>query len=277
MRGFYADERADSKIWNRNSLLYNTIYLFFKKFEIIALRRANVIITLTYAARTWIDDFYKLNKPIDVIPCCADEKVYMKKDESVRKEYRSKLGLNDEFVLVYLGSLGSWYMLDEMLDFFKVLKSKKNNSKFMFVTNEPTSNIYQFSDVKNINRDDLIIFSSERKEISSYLSVADATIFFILPMFSKKGSSPVKHAEVLLSHLPLICNTKVGDVEQIVNESNTGYVVSEFSNIEYNNAIQFLDDLSKNEQIPNFDEAYYKYYSLEKGISLYKEIYLKLK
>jgi len=276
MRGFYADERADAKIWNRSSLLYNLIYSFFKKFEKIALKRANVTITLTYAAKTWIEDFYKLNKHIDVIPCCADENVYMKKDNTVREAYRAKLGLKEEFVLVYLGSLGSWYMLDEMLDFYCVLKSKKTDAKFIFITNEPVNNIYNLSDKKNIKREDLIIFSAERKEISSYLSIADATIFFILPMFSKKGSSPVKHAEVLLSHLPLICNNLVGDVEQIVNESNTGFVVKEFNTINYENAIIYIDKLIKKLEDSKYNEAYNKYYSLEKGVSLYKEIYHKL-
>ena len=37
-------------------------------------------------------------------------------------------------VLAYLGSLGSWYMLDEMLDFFKVYASHHADARFLFIT-----------------------------------------------------------------------------------------------------------------------------------------------
>ena len=34
MRGFYADERVDGKIWNRKNPIFNWIYSYFKKKEI---------------------------------------------------------------------------------------------------------------------------------------------------------------------------------------------------------------------------------------------------
>lgn len=276
MRGFYADERADSKVWDRSSTIYNFIYLFFKKFERIAIKRANVVVTLTYAAKEWIDEFYKLNKDIVVIPCCADEDVYVKKNKEIRLKYRDKLGLKDQFVLIYLGSLGTWYMLDKMLDFFKVLKVQKPDAKFLFISNEEPSYIINKCRIRDLREEDILINPSPRSEISSYLSVGDATIFFILPVFSKKGSSPVKHAEVLLSHLPLICNSQVGDVEQIVNQSETGYVVENFTEVDYLHAINKIDLLIAKENNSGYRTAYEEYYSLKKGISLYREIYTKI-
>ena len=50
---------------------------------------------------------------------------------------RAKLGINKEdFILLYVGSIGTWYILDEMLDFFISLSTKKLNAKFLFVTKE---------------------------------------------------------------------------------------------------------------------------------------------
>ena len=74
---------------------------------------------------------YQTNHP-KVIPCCTDENLFQSKNISDKRE---ELGIKkDDFILSYVGSIGTWYMLDEMLDFFKVLNEKKPNAKFLFIT-----------------------------------------------------------------------------------------------------------------------------------------------
>ena len=41
-----------------------------------------------------------------------------------RRDVRKEFGWGDEPVLVYSGSLGSWYRLGEMLDFFEVARTE---------------------------------------------------------------------------------------------------------------------------------------------------------
>ena len=57
MRGFWADERVDGKIWNLSNPIFNTIYKYFKKKEKAFLEEADYIISLTEHARdvihTW--------------------------------------------------------------------------------------------------------------------------------------------------------------------------------------------------------------------------------
>ena len=47
MRGFYADERVDGKLWNKNKFPFNKIYNYFKKKEIAFLQHADYTISLT--------------------------------------------------------------------------------------------------------------------------------------------------------------------------------------------------------------------------------------
>ena len=61
---------------------------------------------------------------VEVIPCCADLEHFRRDKVSpeARARWQHELKLTDEdFVVSYLGSLGTWYLVDEMLRFFKEL------------------------------------------------------------------------------------------------------------------------------------------------------------
>ena len=100
--------------------------------------QASHIISLTDAGKTEITKwpFYNTNIPISVIPCCADQNHFKITNILKKKEARKNLGIDDAaIVLSYLGSLGAWYMINEMLQFFKELQVQHNNAKFLIVTN----------------------------------------------------------------------------------------------------------------------------------------------
>ena len=70
---------------------------------------------------------------IKVIPCCTDESLFKTKNiQNIRAELGFK---KEDFIISYVGSIGTWYMLDEMLDFFNYLQIKQRH-KFFFITKE---------------------------------------------------------------------------------------------------------------------------------------------
>lgn len=279
MRGFYADERVDGNLWNIKNPIFKLVYDFFKRKEKIFLQNADYTISLTNAGKKIIhqkNDFE--NIPIEVIPCCADIEHFDYNKISTEKtnELRTKLNISkDDFVLSYLGSIGTWYMLDEMLGFFKVLKQKYSNSKFFFITNDNPVNILANAKEKNINENDIIIKSADRNQVPEFLSLSTMSIFFIKPVFSKKASSPTKLAEILGMGIPIVCNSNVGDIDEIFSNNNIGLVVSEFNEQEYKNTIDKLDknfNLDKSE----LREVSKKLFSLQMGVDRYYNIYKSL-
>ncbi|MCB0381699.1 MAG: glycosyltransferase, partial [Flavobacteriales bacterium] len=75
MRGFWADERVDGKLWNLKNPVYKKVYDYFKKKEIEFLQHADYSISLTHNAKNEILSWKKFkNNPIkiQVIPCCVD-------------------------------------------------------------------------------------------------------------------------------------------------------------------------------------------------------------
>jgi len=274
MRGFYADERVDGKIWNKKNLIYNLIYEFFKSKEKQFLTKSNHTVSLTFAGKKEIKSWELPSlSPISIIPCCTDEKLFnINSTENKRKD----LGINkNEFIVSYVGSIGTWYLLDEMLGFFKVLYTKNKKAKFLFITKDDPLTVFKKCREISIPKDAIMIKSSEREGIPSLIKVSNFSIFFITPKFSKKASSPTKMGEIMNLGIPIICNSGVGDVEKIMNECMPELLVNELDKKEYNRIINLILNNYKfdKQKILNTSR---KYYSLTNGIKKYNDIYTQI-
>ena len=203
MRGFWADERLDGNIWNIKNPFYNFIYKYFKKKENLFLSNADYTISLTEKAKNIIQQWNTIPNqpiPIQVIPCCTDTDHFSraKINPKTVNLLRNEIGIShDDFIISYLGSLGTWYLLDEMLLFFKLLLKSKPRSKFFFITHEDSQKIVNAALKQNIPIEKIIVKHANREELPSFLSLSNLSIFFIKPTFSKYASSPTKLGELL--------------------------------------------------------------------------------
>ncbi|MDA9328763.1 glycosyltransferase [Flavobacteriales bacterium] len=275
MRGFWADERIDGGIWNPKLLPFKMIYNFFKKKEKQYLLEADHVISLTYNGknemRSW--DFLKnKNDNISVIPCCADLEHFDFQKNPIDIDTKRELGIKDDaFVLCYLGSVGTWYMQDEMLDYFKVQLKSMPNSVFLWITKDDSLLIIEAAEKLGI-ADKMVIKPSERSDLPKLISICDASIFFIKPLFSKKASSPTKQAELLGMGIPLICNSNVGDTNEILEKENVGLVTADFTEAGYQNIVDGLPDMAKIDK-HHLRNVAIKHFSLKEGVKKYDEVY----
>lgn len=221
MRGFWADERVEGELWNLRNPMYNLIYKFFKAQEKKFLNESDYVISLTESAKQ-IFDQWNIKAPVTVIPCCVDINLFNPDTISIqdREMLKKKLGIkNGDFILMYLGSWGTWYLTEAMLAYYKNLLKHFEKSKFLIVSPDPV----------NLDRyecaDSVIVRKAQRDEIPLYISIASAAILFIKPTFSKKASSATKVGELLAMNVPIITNPGWGDIENIVKDCG-GHLVS---------------------------------------------------
>lgn len=205
MRGFWADERVEGGLWDIKNPLYSWIYRYFKTKEQELLRDADQIIVLTDAAKKVLHD-WKVTQPVTVIPCCVDLDLFNRTrvNNSDQLSLRAKLGIHaKQYVLLYLGSLGTWYMLPEMLAYFAEVQKHHADAKFLILTPD----LDKVPTAPNI-----ISLTTSRDQVPHYISISNACVCFIKPSFSKTGSSATKMAEVLAMEVPVITNNGWGDV-----------------------------------------------------------------
>lgn len=238
IREFYADSRVDGKMWNLKNPVFKTVYNFFKQKEAVAVAASDGIVCLTYAAEKIINEWpeYKKNIPMEVIPCSADLELFNpdKVQEAEKQALKVELGINENDVIVsYLGSIGGWYLTDEMLEFCKVLSDKIPAAKFLFISPHRHDEIIAAAVKHNINAGKIITRKANRQQVPLLLSLSQFSIFFIKPCYSKQSSSPTKHGEIMAMGIPLITNSGVGDVQTIVEQYHSGIVIHQFNRQEY--------------------------------------------
>lgn len=278
MRGFWADERVDGKIWNLKNPLYQLIYRYFKTKEKEFLQAADHTITLTYAAQKIIHGWRHIPQqpiPIEVIPCCVDTELFTPEKVRDIASIRQTLGITPtDFVLSYLGSIGTWYMLPEMFQFFSHWLAEHPASVFLFITGETPETILQEADKQHIPREKILIRKAHREEVPAFLSVSDASIFFIKPTFSKQASSPTKQGELMSMGIPIVCNKGVGDTDFVVEKYQSGILIENFQEKDYKKAVRELSAFKAERGA--IRQGAEDFYSLAKGVEKYRKVYQRL-
>jgi glycosyltransferase involved in cell wall biosynthesis len=280
MRGFWADERVDGNLWDIKKPVYKFVYTFFKKKELEFLNNSYKTISLTKAGKKEILKWGNLKikeEDIAVIPCCVDLEHFSEKNvnQTFVDAFKKKENISSEnFILTYLGTIGTWYMLPEMLRFFFLLQEQNKSAKFLFISPEESHEYIRSEANKNgIQNNQLILFHAKRKEVPSLISLSNYSIYFIKPAYSKTSSSPTKQAELMAMGVPSITNKYIGDTEAILTSTNAGIIVEDFTDQSYQEVILKIVNKTYTFNSSEIKKGALDYYSLELGAEKYFKIY----
>jgi glycosyltransferase involved in cell wall biosynthesis len=257
VRGFFSDERVETGSWRRGGLLDRAI----RRMEAANLQRADGAVVLTRHAAGVLRGRRPSLASLRVIPTCADMSAFKPRAPEQKPE----------FGLVYTGSLGTWYMADEMLAFARSAACTLPG-RTLFLTPEP-------EEVRRLGatRDWAEIRTVEPRAVGEWLRRATAMFFFIKPIPSKRASCPTKFAEGLASGLPVICNRGIGDLDDIVEREGVGVLVDGFSGAAYLAAVRrlkgLLEDPGLSGRCRRLAETRY---SVHLGVDAYHGLYTEL-
>jgi glycosyltransferase involved in cell wall biosynthesis len=276
MRALWPDERVDGGAWPQSSPLFRAIYRKFKRHQDEFITRADAIICLTNDAKSLLEGWpgRRPDADITVIPCSTDFDHFSPATAEARLAARQRLGISrDEKVLIYLGSIGSWYMLDEMLDFFGAYRDRHPSARFLLVTPDRPGQVLSAAKEHGL-ADAVLVREATREEVPAMLAAADLGLFFIRPVPSKRASCPTKLGEMLASGLRIVANGGVGDVDAILRETGGGVTVRSFDRMSYEKAIDVVEALPHDPAAARSKAL--AWFDVERGIAAYDQIYRKL-
>jgi glycosyltransferase involved in cell wall biosynthesis len=250
IRGFMPEEYTDGGMWPPGGLLYRMT----KAVERRLFGASDAFVVLTRKASDLLfrghQETDAKGRPVAVIPCCVDLERFGVRDLPTRNSIRRDLGVEKRTVLVYAGSVGTWYLAQEMVDFFAVLRQRDSSAFFLVISQSPPELMGARFLTRGIREDDFRIIRVTPEEVPGYLCASDLAISFIRACYSKQSSSPTKIAEYLASGLPIVCNAGVGDIDEVIGGNRVGSVVDDLSIDGYNSALNRLLDLMSDEQLP---------------------------
>ncbi|HQU91580.1 MAG TPA: glycosyltransferase family 4 protein [Pyrinomonadaceae bacterium] len=248
IRGFLPEEYVDAGIWDEKG----TVYKAFKRVERWAMKKADGFVVLTEAARDILfsdrvsDDTTADGRPFEVIPCCVDFSSHRSDgSDSWRQDIRKSLNLEDRKVIVYVGSLGGWYLTDEMFDFLECFLGEYPEMHAMILTQRDQNKVISQLKARGFVEDQFTVKGVPPSEVAKYLAAADVSISFIKNCYSKKSSSPTKIAEYLAAGLPIISNSGIGDLDEVITSNQVGALVRDFSSESYREAIRAVSALTE--------------------------------
>lgn len=266
MRGFWADERVDGGLWPKGGRLYRVAKWFEQKF----LLNADYVVSLTKAAIVEMESFAYLEEkmpPVAMIPTCVD----------VERFLPANTQPSGEFVLGYVGSVGTWYLFEHVVEAFTVLLSHIPAASLLVINRGEHEYIFGELDRKGVSPDRYQVKSASHAEVPEEMKRMHAGIFFIKPLYSKKASAPTKMGEFLACGIPCISNAGVGDMAHILTANNVGIALDGFTNAEIENGIaDILELASDGKSAERCRDTAESYFSLEQGVRSYATIYDKL-
>jgi len=265
MRGFWPEELVDSGRITKDSICYK-ILKFMEKESILS---SDWLITLTPEAEEIIKSNYQnIKLKTAWMPTCVDEDRFGTKD---------LISFNDKFVVVYLGSLWSYYNMPAMIDFFNLLKLKIPNSHFLILANNEKGKLHPLLSEKGLRKEEYTVLNLKPAEVPKYLRSSNLGISFIYDFYSKKASFPTKIAEYLISGLPLVINTQSNFLKRIIASNKVGIVIERFDKEAYEKSIKDLTLLLKDKNLGERCKKIAKKY-LAKGVCVekYFKVYSEL-
>lgn len=271
MRGFWADERVDGGLWPNGGRLYRIAKWFERKF----LLNADVVVSLTQAAVDEINTFSYLQGKMPefiVITTCADLKLFRPAQVQSTEQHSHR-----PFTLGYVGSVGVWYLFDETLRCFQLLRELVPDARLYILNRGGHEYICDRIKAMNIDSDIVQIDATDQFGVARAMQEMDAGIFFIKPVFSKIASAPTKLGEFLGCGVPCLGNIGVGDMAAILVNEQVGVALTSFDEDSMRKALKRLLKLTQTVGIKErCREVALQYFSLDEGVRRYASVYKQL-
>lgn len=268
MRGFWPDERVDGGIWRKTSLQYRV----FKAVERRLFLGADHVVSLTRAGVSEFKKFdYLRNKKLSVtvIPTCTNLALFKPRIKSSDSQ--------TSFTLGYVGSVGSWYMFEQVAKVVSILFEQSPHSRFKIINKGDHSAIRQALLSVGVDLNRVEIKSVPYNKVGEEIGEMDAGVFFIKPVWSKRASCPTRMGEFLACGVPCLTNSGVGDVDEDFLKTHTGLTISYFDDETLKRSIAKLIELAKESSIESRCRQVAKdRFSLKAGVESYSRIYSEL-
>ncbi len=249
IRGFMPEEYTDAGVWPANGYLYRGV----KRVERYLFAASDAFVVLTEKAREILfpgsASCDRQGRPIEVIPCCVDPARFRAAEQVSRDELRQELKLTGRRVIVYVGSFGGWYLTDEMTQFLALAYEQDSRTFALILTQSAPEPVRERLRDLGLKDDDFFVGKIAAAEVPRYLKASDAAISFIKACYSKLSSSPTKIAEYLASGLPVVCNTGVGDLDELLDTDEVGVLIRDFTQEAYRQALVDLERLCQDQTL----------------------------
>lgn len=265
--GFYPDEQVDGGVWRERSLVHRLA----KRVEAFLYERADGIVVLSERAGAVLRSERRAAERtrIVVVPSAVDLQAF----QPVGPTTATKGGLS----LVYLGSVGLRYRLDQAGRFVNAVQSHRPGTTLTVISRADRTMVEAMLDAAGLPREAWSLRELPHSEIPAELRKHHAGLFFLTEGLSEHGCSPTKIGEYWAAGLPVVTTPNVSDTDATVRDQAVGVVVRGTDEAALNPAALQLIELVSDRGLPaRCRRAAETVYSLEAACRRQADLYAEL-
>jgi len=220
MHGIGIEEQIYSKQLEENSFWHKRM----TGIEQYITRNADFIFCVSSKMREHVEMKHGVSKSKFVItPTNVDTDLFSYSEDQ-KKEARSRLGLNNKFVVTFMGHVKSWQINNILIGFLRHLKQKIGNVHFLILTDRPKV-FREIFEENNTKGDRYSIYFLKHDEVRNYAIAGDIGILLREDSIVNRVAAPAKFGEYLALGLPVVVTKGIGDTEDIINKYKVGVVL----------------------------------------------------
>lgn len=193
-----------------------------------------------------------------------DENLFAISDADFKEKKRIELGIPlDALLVVYNGSLGAPYCVDEMISLQRHIVGLAPTAWWLVLTGNPN----YFGSQLPIPR--MTVLRVAPAEVPSFLSLAEIGFALRKPAPSMQGVSPIKLGEYLLCGIPVIATASIGDTEEILSNKPYSFLLRDLSDESLRAAAAWAvtNPIRNNQEAERRDGV--SYFGLENAVASY--------
>jgi len=227
---------------HENSLLHATL----AKIAGFLYERSNLVVVVTPAFKDHLIKEWRVpSEKIAVVENGVETDLFAPFPPSTTRALRQELGVESNFLVCYIGTMGMAHGLETLLDAAARLQQQNPAVVFLLIgegaEKQRIKYLAQSRGLANVR----FLDQQPREKIPSYISAADACLVLLKKTDVFKTVIPTKMLEFMACARPVILGVD-GQARQIVDQANAGIVI-EPENSEA--LVQAINQLAENRQL----------------------------
>jgi colanic acid biosynthesis glycosyl transferase WcaI len=206
---------------HENSLLHATL----AKIAGFLYERSNLVVVVTPAFKNHLITEWRVpSEKIAVVENGVETDLFAPSPPSTTRALRQELGVESNFLVCYVGTMGMAHGLETLLDAAARLQQQNPAVVFLLIgegaEKQRIKDLSQSRGLANVR----FLDQQPREEIPSYISAADACLVLLKKTDIFKTVIPTKMLEFMACACPVILGVD-GQARQIVDQANAGIVI----------------------------------------------------
>jgi glycosyltransferase involved in cell wall biosynthesis len=189
------------------------------------LKAADCVICVTDAGRRHLANRWKVSAEKMVVFPNAVHVDRFRPEPGARESVRSRLGLGDEPVILFVGNFFHWHDVPTLMNaFVKIIKTHPNARLVLVGDGERRAAMADLA--SELGLGDSVIFTGivSHADVPQYMAAADIAVVPYPPMDQEMWLSPLKLFEYMSSGLAVVASS-IGQIVDVVQDGENGRLV----------------------------------------------------